>query len=341
MISFGIFKHFVYHYFLIGLVNGSNNHSRPFEKVDFDICLFTNFCHQNATAALNMKGKVPCCTPCSCSDNCWGLGNCCPDKELIGHSGPELKCALAMVKEPGIKEYNGYNYGIPRYRIVTSCPNEENNKTLADKCAGQNKTSVLDYTWVTDESTGRIFQNEYCARCHNVDRYFKWQIRTTYRSVLSANFSSLPNSIHAPYCELMVELPEDRMHSADNYRCYRANRAKCNITGRWQNYDSDVELACRTYVSPIIDYSPFSTVYKNIYCYYCNGLKAQQFTPSCPDLYKGQRGDLRTSFSALIDFTERQATGISSVCDQHEIFDKFTVSNRLYMCACVCVLNRQ
>ena len=103
MISFGIFKHFVYHYFLIVSVNGSYNHSRPFEKVDFDICPFTNFCHQNATAALNMKGKVPCCTPCSCSDNCWGLGNCCPDKELIGHSVPQLKCALAMVKEPGIK----------------------------------------------------------------------------------------------------------------------------------------------------------------------------------------------------------------------------------------------
>ena len=103
MISFGIFKHFVYHYFLIVSVNGSYNHSRPFEKVDFDICPFTNFCHQNATAALNMKGKVPCCTPCSCSDNCWGLGNCCPDKELIGHSVTELKCALAMVKEPGIK----------------------------------------------------------------------------------------------------------------------------------------------------------------------------------------------------------------------------------------------
>ena len=234
-----------------------------------------------------------------------------------------------MVKEPGIKEYNGYNYGILRYRIVTSCPNGENNKTLADKCASQNKTSILDYTWVTDESTGMIFQNEYCARCHNVDRYFKWQIRTTYRSVLSVNFSSLPNSIHAPYCELIVELPEDRMHSADNYRCYRANRAECNITGLWQDYDSDVELACRTYVSPIIDYSPFSMVYKNIYCYYCNGFKAQQFTTSCPDLYKGQRGDLRTSFSALIDFTERQANGISSVCDQHEIFDKFTVSNRL------------
>ena len=151
-----------------------------------------------------MKGKVPCCTPCSCLDNCWGLGNCCPDKELIGHSAPELKCALAMVKEPGITEYNGYNYGIPRYRIVSSCPNEENNKTLVDKCASKNKTSILDYTWVTDESTGMIFQNEYCARCHNVDRYFKWQIRTTYRSVLSANFSSLPNSIHAPYCELIM-----------------------------------------------------------------------------------------------------------------------------------------
>ena len=108
--------------------------------------------------------------------------------------------------------------------------------------------------------------------------------------------------IFAPYCELIVELPEDRMHSADNYRCYRANRAECNITGRWKDYDSDVELACRTYVSPIVDYSPFSMVYKNVYCYYCNGFKAQQFTHLCPDLYKGQRSNLRTSFSALIDF---------------------------------------
>ena len=318
-------KQLAYLYLLIVRANDICNHSKPVELVDLDICPFTNFCHRNATAVLK-EDMVPCCTPCSCSDNCWEQGNCCPDKDIIGHHVPDLECVLTMVKESepaGRIAYNGYKYGIKRYRIVTSCPKEEYNKTLVEKCAGHNKTSILDYTWVTDESTGRIYQNE---QCHAVDRYFKWQIRTTYSPALLANPSSLPNSIHSRHCELFVELPDDKVHSADNYRCYKADRAECNITGLWRDYDASVDLACRTYSSPIIDYFPKSLVYKNIFWYYCNGLKAQQFTQSCPDLSEGGKGASTKSFSALIDFTERQPSGVASVCSQHEIFDEFIVS---------------
>ena len=322
-------KQLAYLILLIVRANSIYNHSKPIELVDLDICPFTNFCHRNATAVLNAKDMVPCCTPCSCSDNCWEQGNCCPDKEIIGHGLSELECVLTMVKgarSVGKLAYNGYSHGIPRYRIVTSCPNEENNKTLVDKCASENKTTIHDYTWVTDESTGRIYQNEYCTRCHNVDSYFKWQIRTTYSPALLANFSSLPNSIHSRHCELFVEPPDDKVHLADKYRCYKADRAECNITGLWRDYDASVDLACRTYSSLIIDYFPKSLVYKNIFCYYCNGLEAQQFTQSCPDLSEGGKGASIKSFSALIDFTERQPSGVAPVCSQHEIFDEFIVS---------------
>ena len=313
---------------LIVRANDIYNHSKPIELVDLDICPFTKFCHRNATAVLK-EDLVPCCTPCSCSDNCWEQGNCCPDKDIIGHRVPELECVLTMVKETepaGRIAYNGYTYGIKRYRIVTSCPNEEKNKTLVEKCASHNKTSILDYTWVTDESTGRIYQNEHCARCHAVDRYFKWQIRTTYSPALLANFSSLPNIIHSRHCELMVELPDDKVHLADKYRCYKADRAECNITGLWRDYDASVDLACRTYSSPIVTYIQKSLMYKNIYCYYCNGLKGQQFAQSCPNLSDGRNGILSKSFSALIDFTERQPSGVASLCSQNEIFDILILS---------------
>ena len=140
------------------------------------------------------------------------------------------------------------------------------------------------------------------------------------------NLSSLPNSIHSRHCELFVELPDDKVHSADNYRCYKADRAECNITGLWRDYDASVDLACRTYVSPIVTYIQKSLMYKNIYCYYCNGLEGQQFAQSCPDLSDERNGILSKSFSALIDFTERQPSGVASLCSQNEIFDIFIVS---------------
>ena len=183
-------KHLAYLYLLIVRTNGIYNHSKPIELVDLDFCPFTNFCHRNATDALK-EDMVPCCTPCSCSDNCWEQGYCCPDKDIIVHRVPDLEC---------------------------------------------------------------------------------------------------------------------------------------NITGLWRDYDASVDLACQTYVSSIVTYIQKSLMYKNIYCYYCNGLNGQQFAKSCPDLSDGRNGILSKSFSALIDFTERQPSGVASLCNQHEIFDIFIVS---------------
>ena len=307
------------------------NHSQVIEGVDLNICPYTDFCHRKAIQILeHNKGVMSCCAACSCTETCWKVGNCCPDKEPVTFVASEFTCTSTKVKTTPADRtvYDGYRYGIPRYRIVSSCPVKEKNKTLIDKCAGKNKSSIEDYTWVTDQQSGRIFQNKHCARCHGVNTFFKWQIRTTFSIVLILNFSSLPHSIHSPQCELMVELPENMTQLAENYRCYEADIGECNKTGLWRHYDANMKTACEIYDSPIIHYkiSSFVDLYKNIFCYYCNGGKGLTTNDICTDLITGKTGSSE-SFSALVDFTGQRQKIATSECEMHEIYDMFTVIN--------------
>ena len=48
--------------------------------------------------------STPCCYPCYCTDNCWELGNCCPDKQPPAFP-PEVTPCLSLFASLDEAEY--------------------------------------------------------------------------------------------------------------------------------------------------------------------------------------------------------------------------------------------
>ena len=295
------------------------------------VCPYTNFCHTKATETLNNDTHMPCCLPCSCEENCWRIGNCCPDRNVTDFEFPELKCIDTMVKRRANDNslYAGYTVGIQRYRVKDSCLGSENNETLIKLCTEDDKTTIEKYTWVSEKSSGRIFQNRYCALCNNVTDFVEWQIRTRYWPTLFSNISQLLKSIFSDHSVLTTEVPVIQLKLAEMYRCLIPQVSKCNESGLWRHFDETIVRACEMYESPIFipDHIRIYT-YKNIYCYICNVEFVRIDNTVCAN-WEIESKDIGHDFSALIDFRrfqqDHEETN-NAVCHVEEVYDMFMVS---------------
>ena len=317
--------------FVFAVVFSAVSVSDSFDSIQFvkeigsNICRYTDFCHKSRRKTLADDDLMPCCLSCDCSKDCWKIGNCCPDRSTTGVQTPELTCKQTLVKRISYDKdvYDGYSLGVSRYRIVDSCPSDETNKTLIDGCQMTKKT-IEEYTWVSDE-TGKIFQNRFCAYCHNVQYFTEWYIRTRYSPVLLSNFSNLQQSILSDECDLIVEVPENDRRVTDHYRCLIPEITECNATGLWRTRDLDIEQACATYNSPVIKrYDVFFTIYSNIYCLVCNGYDETLETELCPHLDEGTKAFHTIEFSALVDFSRRQENenkAAGTICELDQVYD--------------------
>ena len=294
------------------------------------ICPYTNFCHTKATKTLNNDTLMPCCLPCTCETNCWNVGNCCPDRNVTDFELPDLPCKATIVKQSTQDKliYHGHYDGIARYRIKDTCLSNENNETLIKLCERKNKTTIEEYTWVSEKNSGKIFQNRYCALCNNVSDVVEWQIRTRFFNIMKTNFSHLSRSIFSHRCDLITEIPESQLKVTERYRCFIPTVSKCNVSGLWTHFDEDIEKGCETYDSQIFVPSVRMTdIFKNIYCYICN----VEFISITNTVCKNFQLDFRNpenSFSALMDFKKFQSDGkvlLSTKCRVEEVYDQFMV----------------
>ena len=308
-----------------------------------DLCPFTNFCHTNASRKLGKNNeKIPCCLPCSCSQHCWRVGDCCPDRGWIDRQTAELSCKPTMVKGNEINlernAYYEYTFGIQRYRIHDRCFFPENNNTLLNLCEGTNKTMIEQYQWVSDMA-GRIFENRFCAACNHVTQYVTWGIQASCKSVLSTNVSYFDRLLLSRECDLDLRPPESARMTSRKYKCYRPHVSQCNNNGEWRHFNASLGVACETYDSPVIveDISKPSAnsfkVYKNIYCLVCN-LDESYKTPRalCMNIFNGggeREGILRRGFFALLDYeglNTLHRTDTSQTCHADEVYESLQVS---------------
>ena len=314
-----------------------------------EICPYTNFCHTNASKILD-DDDIPCCLPCSCADDCWKLnGDCCPDKTLTDRHTPKVSCKAAVVKRKfgDTRDYNGYNHGVARYRVVDTCLGDEDNLTLVAECEG-NKTKIEHFVWVSDK-TGRIFDNRFCAFCNglNVTEFVMWGIRTTCFSVLKSNYSSLSQTLLSDQCDFRLELPRTELHAVQNSRCFTPGVFQCNQTGVWDYHNSSIEMACETFDSPVLYLPPGrmgvsleskTRIYKNIYCVACN---EQTHLDLCPLLKLDGSRFGGNPMGILIDYKahsaaphQQAAEKWNEQCDTDEVYDGFKVCSYIQAFYC-------
>ena len=306
------------------------------------LCPFTDFCYTNAsevfnedTYGLSDRGfPSPCCHSCYCTDSCWELGNCCPDKQPLAVP-PSVRPCLSSAASLGKVE------NIPSaksYRVINDCPPTFNEETVRAKCNGTDRTELEDIIWVSDQSTGDIFQNTHCAVCHNITDFDVWHFGAKCREALESNFDSWKDVLIQSGCTI-VNLPPNNMTSFIQYECFEttdSNYFPCNRSGQWETYDYDIEYACALSIWPYEHriYDKETMVAPNVFCRVCNEPDYETLPSICYiDSDTKGRPTSGPGLSVLFDYSAILLIADTTVaaprsysCRSNEVLDKFKVS---------------
>ena len=294
------------------------------------ICPYTNFCYTNATKILeDTSDKMPCCAPCSCEDNCWDFGNCCPDKDSTHNKDP-IQPLLSACKDPAIKQFSG----MQAYQVIDHCPSGSKDVTLLQKCDFANRTSIEDYVWVSDKLTGKIFENKYCALCHAVVDVLPWRILTTCIELFFLPFSQTFSYILSDSCKFINIEPESLSDATKKYACQLLSYSKCNATGFWKDYVEEFDTACNAFTSIFVHYALRERrTFKNMFCFFCNYIEDENVL--CPKEYGSMDRNIFNSFQVLLDvelFTEStEVNTMDGQCGIDELMDSIMVRTVLFL----------
>ena len=284
-------------------------------------CPYTHFCCTNASKVVADEKYEPCCSPCFCEDDCWELNNCCPDKDDILVKPSILACKESLVKKDSYLRQSRRSY-----RIVDNCPSSEGNRVLIGKCKGVTQTSLNDFIWVSDKSSGRIYQNAHCARCHGIDNVIGWNIKTFCKDLLyETDFASVKETLLSKSCSIENVIPAGLRSVQHKYECNDHILAYSRCTA----------LAGGTQIGDIVEgcersFWPFMGSFQNVFCYMCNN---KDLNITTQELFKktNEPGNTQSGLTALsLLLNYGQTTEIAAQrlkCNRDEIFDPFIVSN--------------
>ena len=237
-----------------------------------------------------------------------------------------MVCKAAVVKDrPGDHEYNGYMDGIARYSIYDQCPTTEVNQTLSAKCKGGEKAAFMDYVWVSDKVSGKIYQNRYCAQCHGVTNFVEWKLRAKCALWLLTGYISdyRDTVLSTDLCRLSNEAPATEHAVTDKYRCFETTVESCPKT---QSMNENHKMCENGFTYKFVQ-PAFPDVYNNMFCYVCFEEKeAGEILSVCPRTRDVSRSNFK-QFSVLVNWNhkEDQKQMIDSQCDIDEVFDKYKV----------------
>ena len=313
--------------FMVCIIEIKADLNQVIREIGIQYCPYTKFCQRNVTEYYNPIFRQPCCSECSCEENCWETANCCPDKVDINIQNPVTKCISDIVKKAD--DFGKEKWG---YHIINYCPVSEKNASLVEKCTTKEANTFEELIWVSNNTSGTIYRNRYCAGCHHVmSNLTEWSLEAKCTNEVYNSFGSLGSFFLSGNCQLTVELPEN----LNVTQCLVAKYTTCNQTGLWQSFDADVEWACQAFeavfTAKATDRKSSSTyeAYRNPYCYVCNTDNSGNTDTLCP-LPSYDSFDVSV-FTSIIDFKRYQQTddeeSTQAQCEIYEMFDEIMVGN--------------
>lgn len=261
---------FCVHSFLINM-HMSNCQNQPnFERIynHYAAACGLQFCNVSLISLsyfhnnLTTLGSV--CLPCHCNDCILNI-NCCPDFGLPRY---REKCMNDVI-------YNPYNLLSDVYfSVLDKCPPNTPPK-IRNLC--EKETDLIqNLTLVPVTSKTRTtYRNVYCAQCHGETDLEPWTIDINCQKFADFNFLSSFEEI-AELIKVKMCTVRYVQQNANNKAvpCKRAADnliGRCNMTGTWNSYDSDIDMACNHFQLPF-------DKYKSIFCLMCNPPSQDPFT---------------------------------------------------------------
>ena len=120
---------------------------------------------------------------CRCDRLCTQFGDCCADSQLAHNTtGPEFACVSTSVQRTPESDTT--------YWMIASCPKGElarEHTGVAELCESQSLTSPP----VSDNRTGLVYRNKYCAQCHDVPEkeHVTWRSQWSCSDIIKKAFN--------------------------------------------------------------------------------------------------------------------------------------------------------
>ena len=235
--------------------------------------------------------ELPSDRRCRCDSRCETYGDCCP-------SGPSPACSSGQrgKRLEGLQCRRTENIFLDNffpdsvgdreaYWMVSACPDSWLATSTSSEAAAvqSNCTSGTDLLPpVSDNVTGIVYRNEYCAVCNGVESAVRWRYGLGCTSWLEEEMFRADEG--AVFFELTVEVinreclicsyepPLDASLEAEACACYPHDVSSClprESVSPLINYELAVELCAFGPFNPVWA-DPRGTVYRNEHCAQCN-----------------------------------------------------------------------
>ena len=151
--------------------------------------------------------------------------------------------------------------------MIDTCLNDSR---LTD-CSGEKVAPWGTLYPVYDRASDLNFYNHLCAECNGAYNYLFWDLNLeafTYERSLTTCLNAMSEGRHSD-CRIGFTPPKE-MNEIDHV-CSLGLVSSCNVTGRWLQYDADLEQACASMFSPVLNKAGLPE-FANVYCALCNGV---------------------------------------------------------------------
>ena len=254
-------------------------------------------CGQRCSASCEEEKEMNLTRTCRCDAECVMFGDCCSGRE-------HFKCygGAPVMKQLGGLQCREIRFGgRETYWMVSSCPDTQNifgDESVNEMCANSSDTLPP----VTDQDSGVVYKNEYCAICHHISNILLWvyrfeclncskfhgpcpnHIRTIIQNECTKFGFSVPRTAPLPRPCVRDPVDLDALSS-----CLPKKQLEKATRRTWGEKEyTKLEKQCKSGpLKPVVSSAnpcvPVVT-YRNQYCSICNGDKPTFLT--CTDVKK-------------------------------------------------------
>lgn len=312
-----------------------NHIQRQILEIQLRVCGGIKLCQLDNTYTSYF---LACCHKCSCDTNtCFRDRTCCPDiidSEYFQTAQENLTASDSYI------EINDNNIGSKRTCTplflrtsnwfqgrfaftVANCKDQFSEHRI--KCVREYTSDIdvlADVVPCVSRSSLEVFRNRFCAYCHghdNTDIELLEPVLTCDETLFGWDFPDsktvFEHVLNKSVCNIEFRPKENSSYTLQT--CI-PSVGNCNATGRWLNYNMDIEIACHAYTAVV---NVYRVHYQNIFCAVCNGVNVSRFT--C----LGEQVAKSFSFTGLlmVENLEDTSDTQSNHCAIHSILDRKTV----------------
>ena len=249
---------------------------------------------------------------CRCDEElCTLFGDCCAESQYTHNTtGPEFACVSTSVFEQAGDSIT--------YWMVASCPRNASVSAIMDGVINLCEAQSLTSPPVSDNRTGLVYRNRYCAQCHGVPdkQQMTWRSQWRCNDTLQETFNSGNSTIDAEqllnFCNVSAFVQPASLSSSPLRPRTCSSRVIYTCQPPPETDTSSAEYRalsdlCRSQLVDVrITGSSNTTLYKNEFCARCSTF-GQDMKILCPPMPEPDLGQMEppppNTFAILLDIT--------------------------------------